>query len=61
MKLLLITILFLSFVSCSKDCEDQSKALLNQYNNSIKNANGNPDAIQDLRRQYEQAKANIDC
>ena len=61
MKKIAFIVLVITMCSCSKECEEQSKDLLQRYQNSVNNANGNLDAIRELQKEYNQAKSNLDC
>lgn len=59
-KLILIScILFLS--SCNKDCEQMLKELESDYIRALENANGNPSAIDNASRIYNERKADLNC
>ena len=62
MKIILIlTFSLIALTSCTRDCEQEAKDLDKTYLEAIQHTNGNPDALRDIKRQYEAAKANLDC
>lgn len=59
-KMLLLSAIMLTLASCSKDCEDQLEQLNRDYQNALQNANSF-EAVEEIKRQYKEAKNNLDC
>jgi hypothetical protein len=57
----MLIILLMALGSCSKPCDDQLEQLHQDYIRALQNSSGNPGAAEEIKRQYEQRKANLDC
>jgi len=62
MRILITTLCLIALLtSCTDDCEKEAQELKDNYEKALQYSNGNPASIQELKRQYNQAKANLDC
>ena len=59
--LLLLLVLFLSLISCDKSCKEDEEKLAIQYQQALQNAGGNEAAANEVTRQYNEKRANLDC
>lgn len=59
-KLLLLTAIAIMSLSCSKDCDEQLEQLNRDYHNALQNAHS-IEAVEEIKRQYQDAKNNLDC
>lgn len=59
-KLLLLTAIAI-FASCSRDCDEAKESIRNDYYRALQGVNGNPDAANEITRQYNNRMNQLDC
>jgi len=50
-----------TIMSCSKDCDKERKDIEDRYNKALYNTGGSPAAIDELKRQRDEAISKLDC